>query len=93
MKIQLKLDIAVLYVMIILFFAVIHYQYIDEYHDMYTITDAVYFSAVTTTTTGYGDIYPKTKITRQITTVQIMLTAILTIMLVITPATYYETNF
>lgn len=82
MKLQIKIDIVVMYVIMMLFFAVLHYTYVDEYHNMYTFNDAIYFSAITTTTTGYGDTYPKTKTSKQITTVQVMLTAVLTLFVI-----------
>lgn len=83
MNFQLKKDVAILYFAIVFIFALLHFNYREEYHNIYTMTDAVYFSAVTSSTTGYGEIYPKTQRTKQITTLQIIFTALLTVLLII----------
>ena len=48
---------------IILLFAVIYHR-VQGFNKPLTFQDALYFSAVTHTTLGYGDIYPETAAAR-----------------------------
>lgn len=52
--------IAILYVFLITFFSGIYYFFTDLWDSPKTLVDSFYFSVVTITTLGYGDISPKT---------------------------------
>lgn len=90
MELQIKINFAIFYVMIIFVFSLIHFKYKDAYHNIHDMTDAIYFSTITMTTTGFGDMYPIKRHTKIITTAQMMIAVTITMIIIISPVTYYE---
>jgi len=65
------------FLIVFVFFSIIHFivSNIDEsmYSKKLDLVDSMYFSMVTQTTVGYGDITPKKRISKILVTIQILL--------------------
>lgn len=68
---------------IFLLFAIIYYDFKTEFSNMNDLVDAIYFTSMTQSTVGYGDIVPKTRKMKCVVAVHHIIIILLALRLII----------